>query len=252
MKRDIIVNFLEDYLRVKDFEDHCVNGLQIEGEDEVKKIITGVSLSQELIRKAIEKEAQMIMVHHGIFDSSLPNPLKLKGHMRERIAMLLKNDINLLGFHLPLDAHAEIGNNISLLNLFGLEKTGSLKYKSVDIGYIGEYKEAVDINDFVKMVNEKLNTNSYTILKGSKNVKKVGIISGGASPEYLSALEQGVGTYVSGDIHEFLVRSMEEEGINYINAKHYNTEKMGIQNLGELLKEKFEIDVEFVDVPCDI
>ena len=108
------------------------------------------------------------------------------------------------------------------------------------------------INNFVDLVNKKLNTNSYTILAGKKTVKKIGIISGGASPDFEIAAKLGADTYICGDIREGIVRAVEETKINFINAGHYNTEKLGIQNLGKLIEKRFKIKAEFIDVPCKI
>jgi len=248
-----IVKFCEDYLRVKDFKDFCVNGLQIEGTPKISKIITGVSLSKQLIETAIKKRVKMIIVHHGIFLRNIPSPLQLKGYMKERIKLLLENNINLLGFHLPLDAHPLIGNNISLLKLMDLKKVGDIDTPDYgNVGFIGELKSEMKFKDFADMINDKLNTNSYLISAGQKKIKQVGIISGGASPDFAIAKDLGVDTFVCGDIREEIVRAVEEARINFINAGHYNTEKLGIQNLGELVVKKFGAKVEFVDVPCDV
>lgn len=245
--RDEIIKFCGEYLKVKDFQDFCINGLQVEGEKEVKKIVTGVSLSQKLIQEALKKEAQMIMVHHGVFGNQLGNPPQIKGYLKGRLELLLENNINLAGFHLPLDAHPEIGNNVILAKKFGLSDL-----KPFDIGFVGELENEMDFNEFVNIVNNKLETDSYVIPGGAKNVKKVGVISGGSSPDFLEALEMGADTFVSGEVKEFVVRAVEESGINFINAGHYNTEKDGIYNLGELIKKELGIEHEFIDIPCDV
>ncbi len=247
IERQKIIKFCEDYLKVKDFEDYCINGLQVEGKEKISKIITGVSLSQRLIQEAINKKADMIMVHHGIFVNPIGSPPSIKGYTKGRLKMLLENNINLCGFHLPLDAHPEIGNNISLCKLLGVKKA-----KPFDVGYIGELEKEKDFRKFVSEVNQKLNIDALVIQAGPKKIKKIGIISGGASPEFVSAKEQGADTYICGDIREGVVRAIEESEINFINAGHYNTEKLGIQNLGKLVAKKFKVDVEFVDIPCEV
>lgn len=252
MDRNKIVKFCEEYLKVKNFTDFCINGLQVEGKKEVNKIITGVSWSKKLIEVAIKKRAQMIMVHHGLFGdyvmadriSKLP---QIKGVGRGRLKLLLEHDINLCGFHLPLDAHPVIGNNISLCKLLGVAKA-----VAVDIGFVGELKQAMNLKDFIDMVNAKLTINSYVIAAGPKKVKKVGIISGGSGSDYDKAVELGADIYITGEIRESIVRAVEEAKINFINAGHYNTEKLGIQNLGNLVAKKFRVKVEFVDVPNEV
>lgn len=251
--RNKIVKFCEEYLQVKNFKDYCHNGLQVEGDKKISKIITGVSFSQKLIKKAIEKNAEMIIVHHGIFSNQISSPPQIKGVLKNRLKLLFENDINLCGFHLPLDAHPAIGNNISLIKLLGLKKVGIIDTPNYgEIGFIGEIKQPTTFEKFVEIVNKKLNTKSYVIAGGLKDIKKIGIISGGASPDFKIAKELGADTYLCGDIRESVVRAVEEEGINFINAGHYNTEKLGVQNLGNLIAKKFRVKVEFVDIPCDI
>jgi len=248
-----IIKYCEEYLKTDKWQDYCHNGLQVEGAHKVNKIITGVSFSQALIEIAIKKHAKLIMVHHGIFKSQLPEPPEIKGVLRNRLKLLLENNINLAGFHLPLDAHPVIGNNISLIKLLGLKKTDVINSKMYgDIGFIGEYKEAMKFGDFYNLVSEKLETEPYAIPAGPRKVKRVGIISGGASPDFEAAVELGVDTYICGDVREEVVRAVEESKINFINAGHYNTEKLGIQNLGKLVEKKFSIKAEFVDIPCDV
>jgi dinuclear metal center YbgI/SA1388 family protein len=242
-----IIEYCQEYLETAKFDDGCYNGLQVEGKGEVKKIIAAVSLSEELIKKSLALQADMIMVHHGFFAGALPSPLELKGFNRQRLKMLLENDINLAGFHLPLDFHPEIGNNISLCKLLKIKDPEYLEG-----GYIGELPQKMDFQEFVQLVDKKLHTKSITIQAGPDRVKKVAIISGGASPEFILAKEAGADTYITGDIREHTVREVEEEKINFINAGHYNTEKLGIQNLGELVAKKFDVEVEFIDIPNEI
>lgn len=247
MNRDKIVKFCADYLRVDDFSDGCVNGLQVEGGAEVNRIITSVSFSRELIEMAIEKKAQMIMVHHGIFSNQTGMPPKILSVIRQRLKLLLENDISLCGFHLPLDAHPVIGNNISLCKLLGVKKV-----KPFDVGFYGELAESMEFKLFSEMVARKLDAKLYIMNEGKSRVKKIGIISGGASPDYLEASKLGLDVFICGDIREDVFWGIKEVKINFINAGHYNTEKLGIQNLGKLIAKKFKIEVEFVDIPCDI
>lgn len=246
-KRDKIIEFCDEYLKVKDFEDGCFNGLQVEGKEDTSKIVTGVSLSKTLIEKALEKQADMIMVHHGFFKSDVPSPLKITGYRRGRLKMLLENDINLAGYHLPLDAHPLIGNNISLAKMLGL-----VKNKPFSIGFIGELPKEMDFEKFRKKVEEQLCTHSFVIKAGKKKVKKVGIISGGASSYFEEAHLVGADVFLTGDIWEEVVRKVEEVEMNYISVGHYNTEKDGIRNLGNMVAKKFKIEVEFVDVPNEV
>ena len=245
--RNKIIRFCEDYLKVKDFHEDCCNGLQVEGTKEIEKIVLGVSWSQKLIQAAIKKNAQMIMVHHGLFFDQIDNPPKIGGYIANRLKLLMVNNINLIGFHLPLDTHPIIGNNISLCRLFGVKSV-----KPFDVGFVGEINKEISFKKFQYLVDSKLGIRSSSIAAGNNFVKRVGVISGGASPEFKLAKALGADTYITGDIRESVVEAINESEINFICAGHYNTEKLGIQNLGKLLAKKFRIKTEFVDIPCDI
>jgi dinuclear metal center YbgI/SA1388 family protein len=248
VSRNKIVRFCEDYLKVRGFEDHCLNGLQVQGAEQVEKIVTGVSLSQKLIQAAIAKNAQMIMVHHGLFESQLKKPPRITGYLKDRLKLLLENELNLCGFHLPLDAHPEIGNNISLCRLLGVEKNR----RPYDIGFIGELAKETTFAGFVGLVNRKLGVKAYALNSGLKKIKRIGVVSGGAASWFQGAVDAGADTFLCGEIQEPMVRMAEEISANFISAGHYNTEKLGINNLGELVSKKFKVQVEFVDIPCEI
>jgi len=247
VKRDKIIRFCDEYLKIKDFEDGCFNGLQVEGREDVSKIVTGVSVSKALIKKALERHADIIMVHHGFFVGDILSPLRLTGFQKERVKLLLENDMNLAGYHLPLDAHPVIGNNISLCKMLLVKKV-----KPFDVGFIGELEKEMDFEKFKKKVEVQLCTHSFAIAAGKKKVKKVAIVSGGDSPDFENAFFAGADVFITGDIRESVVRKIEEVGINFINAGHYNTEKEGVRNLGEMVAKKFKIEVEFVDVPNEV
>jgi dinuclear metal center YbgI/SA1388 family protein len=245
--RDAIVEFCAQYLKVDTFQDYCKNGLQVEGGDSVERIVTGVSFSRRLIEAAVQRKAQMLIVHHGIFGSQFGTPPVIKGFIRTRLKLLLENDISLCGFHLPLDAHPSIGNNISLCRLLGVART-----KPFSVGFIGELIKPVDFKNWLKTVEQTLDVKAFAIAAGPATIRKVAIISGAASPDFKIAAELGADTFLTGDIREDHVRSIEETGINFIHAGHYNTEKLGIQNLGRLIARKFKISVDYADIPCSV
>ena len=245
--RSKIVKFCEDYLNVKDFTDYCVNGLQVEGAEKIDKIVVGVSFSKKLIEATIKAKAQMLIVHHGLFGKLMNQPPQIKGFVKNRLKLLLENNINLCGFHLPLDAHMTIGNNASLCELLGVGKI-----KPFYVGFIGDLENQMPFSQFARLVEKKLATKIYSIAAGPKTVKKIGVVSGGAASEFILAAELGADVYLCGDIKESVVEAVKESQINFINAGHYNTERLGIQNLGNLLAKKFKVKVEFIDVPCEI
>lgn len=248
-----IVEHCQKYLNSNEFSDMCLNGLQVEGAIKTSKVISGVSLSQDLIRAAIKKKAKMLLVHHGIFDKHFPSPFNISGFKKERLKLLLENNINLVGFHLPLDAHPTIGNNIALLNMLGLVNPKPIATKEFgEIGFLGEFKNNVLLTEFIETVNKEIETESNIIKGGKKSIKTVGIVAGSASIVLETIKEVGADVFLTGEIKESTVRAAEELKINVIAAGHYNTEKLGIQNLGELIAKKFGVRHEFVDVPCEI
>ena len=245
--RNEIISFCCTFLNVTGFQDYCVNGMQVEGSMRVSRIVTGVSLSEKLIEETIARKAEMLVVHHGIFGNVIPNPPVFRGHWRKRLALLFENNITLCGFHLPLDAHSKIGNNISLCALLGVRNV-----RPLDVGFIGTLTRAETLKHFVDRVNKSLQTDSIVIDGGSKHIRRIAVISGGASGHFQQAADAGADTFLCGDMPEWNVRAIEETGINVINAGHYNTEKLGVQNLGKLISRKFGIPVEYVDVPCEV
>lgn len=246
-KRDAIVAFCQKYLKVKDFKDGCVNGLQVEGTPRIERIVTGVSLSQQLIEAALSKKAQMLIVHHGIFDNQVSRPPALQGILRKRLKLILEHDLNLCGFHLPLDAHPAIGNNTAICRRLGVKKL-----KPFEVGFIGELSRPVSFQAWRKTVERKLDVKTYVIAAGPKLIRRAAVISGGASPDFEQAAQLGADVFLCGDVREEVVRAVEEAGINFVNAGHYNTEKLGVQNLGNLISRRFRVPAQFVDIPCEV
>ena len=243
--RDAIVKFCQEYLNVKAFADHCHNGLQVEGLPEVRKIVTGVTFSMALAEAAVARGAQMIMVHHGICSKAVGQPPQIGGVLKERLKVLLQEDLSLCGFHLPLDAHAKIGNNVGLCKLLGVSKL-----KPFDVGYIGSLAKSVAFETFVRLVEKRIGVKAIAIAAGPKQVKRVAVLSGGSSGYVEDAARAGADLFLGGDLVESAVRTIDELGINFIGGGHYNTEKLGILNLGKLVSKKFGIPAEFVDIPC--
>ena len=246
-KRDDIIDYISDFLNVSEFEDLSANGLQVEGKTEIGKIILGVSVSERLFKTAIEQKADMVIVHHGAFWKNVTTPNILTGIFRKRMALLIKNDINLAAYHLPLDAHSEIGNNAQIMQRLNIEPI-----KQVEVGFLGRLNKPVPIKTFAETVNEKLQTNSLVFPSGSPNVQQLLVISGGSSRYYQLALDNDADTFLGGDMKENVVRELEEVGLNFIHAGHYNTEKFGVQALGEKLSQQFNLSCNFIDIPNPI
>ncbi len=247
MQRDKITTYLNELLKPELFKDYCPNGLQIEGKDEVKKIITGVTGCVELFEKAIAENADGILVHHGII-WNFERPV-YKGAYKKRVKMLLENDINLWAYHLPIDAHEQYGNNAILADLFGLiNKQGFGEYQGNYIGIKGETQETDPDYYFTKVKNE-LNPDAVIFPYGPKHIKTIGIISGGAQKEFNQAISQKIDMYITGEISEYNMHMAKEEKVHFVSAGHHITERFGVRKIGEILEKKFGLEAKFIDVP---
>ncbi|MBK2356667.1 Nif3-like dinuclear metal center hexameric protein [Francisella hispaniensis] len=237
-------NYLNTYFAIEQFKDYCPNGLQVQGDRDIKKVVTGVTASQKLIDQAIAENADAIIVHHGYFWKGENYPIV--GMKYQRIAKLIKNGIHLFGYHLPLDGHPEIGNNILLAKKLGLSnleffETGS----KPDISIIGSCD--LDLENFVNLIENKLDRKPTVIATKQQN-KKVAICTGGAQDFIEYAYQAGADTFISGEISERTTHTARELDINYIAAGHHATEKEGVKAIAELLKQKFNLESKFIDI----
>lgn len=239
-----IVQYCNILLEVDKFKDSAPNGLQIEGAEEVNCIVAGVTASEALIDAAIEHKADVLLVHHGYFwkgeDSCL---VGMKGR---RITKLIKNDISLLAYHLPVDAHQTFGNNAQLAIRFGLTIDGVLDEQG--IGKIGYLSEPMTLSEFSALVSTQLQRDPLVIPGGDHSVSKVGWCSGGAQKYLPKAVAMGVDTFLSGEISENTVHEARELGVHYLAAGHHATERDGIRTLAEHLGEKFGVSQYFIDI----
>jgi dinuclear metal center YbgI/SA1388 family protein len=239
--------YLQTLLNVASYTDACPNGLQIEGDCDISRIITGVSLSQELIEHAIEKQAQAIIVHHGIFWNK--EPLTILGLKKQRIQKLLGHGINLFAYHLPLDNHHELGNNIQLARNLAINP---ISYnKADDFIWQGTLVEAKTRLQFINMV-EKVLKRKPQVFGGDSllecHVGKIGWCTGGGQSLFNKAISLGVDVFLTGEVCEPIFDLAKESGVTYIAAGHYATERYGIYALGEHLKSKYQIEVDFVEI----
>jgi dinuclear metal center YbgI/SA1388 family protein len=246
MNRAELTNFLTTYLMVNDYSDDCPNGLQVAGNKQVKTIVTAVSASVELFEQAINEKADTLIVHHGII-WNFERPLYIGGY-RERVKLLLENNMNLYAFHLPLDAHPEIGNNALLCSQLGVQKFRPFgDYKGQNVGMFGEINRTGK-KSFFKKVKDVVGQEPVIFDYGPDEIKTVGIISGGAQKQFKDAINIGLDAFVTGEVSEHIMHYAKEEQIHFIAAGHYATEIFGIRALGNLLQKKFNLQVTFVDI----
>ncbi len=240
-----LVSYTNELLHINDFRDYAPNGLQVEGKSEVKKLVSGVTASEALIDAAIEQGADAILVHHGYFwGGEDPCLIGMKGR---RIKKLINHDISLLGYHLPLDAHPELGNNAGLAKLLGLVSEGVMDEQGV--GNYGLLKNPCSLGEFEKRVETALDRKPLAIAGGDHHVKRIAWCSGGAQKYLKAAAELGVDAYLSGEISENTVHEARELGVHYIAAGHHATERLGAQVLGQFLADHFDIVHQFIDIP---
>lgn len=228
------------------FQDYCPNGLQVEGRQQIKRIVSGVTASMALLEAARDSAADAIVVHHGYFWKS-ESPV-VTGMKRKRLQLLLQNDISLIAYHLPLDAHPEFGNNAQLARLLGIEITGGLQAGANPIGNIGKLAEAMWPEKFVEKIAQRLGRLPQFIAGGDHAIRRVAWCTGAAQNYIDQAAELGVDAFISGEISEQTVHSARELGIHFIAAGHHATERYGVSALGDYLANQLKIEHRFIDI----
>ncbi len=227
-------SYTNNLLDIKRFRDYAPNGLQVEGKSEVKTIVTGVTASQKLLDAAVEAGADAVIVHHGYFWKN-ESPV-IRGMKKRRIMTLLKHNISLFGYHLPLDAHPELGNNARLGALLGISSEGVMDERELQsVGNIGTLADALSLEAFGERVGQVLQRKPLLVSGGDHPIRRIAWCTGGAQGYIDKAHELGADAYLSGEVSENTVHSARENGIHYIAAGHHATERYGVQALGEHL-----------------
>ena len=244
MKREELVNYLDGLMMPGKFRDYCPNGLQVEGCSEVTRLVAGVTASQALLDVAVERGADAILVHHGYFWKGEDG--RVTGIRRRRMATLLANDINLLAYHLPLDAHPELGNNAQLALRLGWLPDG--RFGEQDIGWLGTVAEPCALSALAERVASVLERQPLVVGDEARPIRRIAWCSGGAQGYFEQAIALGVDAYLSGEISEQTVHLARERGVAYLAAGHHATERYGVQALAENLARQFGITCDFVDL----
>jgi len=243
----MLLNDLADYnaslMQTGLFKDYCPNGVQVEGRAEVRRIATGVTASQQVLDEAISWGADAVLVHHGYFWRN--EDATIVGVKKRRIAQLLRNEVSLLAYHLPLDAHSELGNNAQLGKLLGLVAQG--RFGEQNIAWMGVLERPQLLNQFVQQITHDLQRAPQVIGNGAKKICKVAWCSGGAQSYFEAAITHGVDAYITGEISEQNFHLANETGVAFISAGHHATERLGIRALGEHLAKQFNLEHRFFD-----
>ncbi len=242
-----LVAYIDDFLSVQKIKDYCPNGLQVEGADTVSKIVGGVTASQALIDKAVELNADAILVHHGYFWKGEPEPIV--GIKHKRIKTLIENNLSLLAYHLPLDMHPEVGNNVQLLKQLGFVLSGSLEPSNPrSVGVAAKLPTPMSAQALIKHISDVLGRECVHIGDEDKLIESIGVCTGAAQGMIEHAVNAKLDAYLSGEISEPTVHISRESGVNYFSAGHHATEKGGVRALGSHLVDRFGIDFQFVDI----
>ena len=241
MQLDELYHFCDDFLAIDDFQDYCPNGLQVEGRAQVQRLVSGVSASLALIEAAIEQDADAILVHHGYFWKG--ESASLTGFKGRRIKRLMQRDISLLAYHLPLDFHAQVGNNAQLARRMGWLVTG--QQEGV---WIGETATPMSPDQLLDELGEKIDGNPLLIAGGGHAVHRIAWCTGAAQSYIEKAAALGVDAFISGEISEQTVHIARELGLHYIAAGHHATERYGVQALGQVIADRFQIAHEYIEI----
>ena len=244
MERAEMQCYLDNLLEVGRFRDYSPNGLQVEGRAEIRRIVCGVTASQALLDAALARDADAVLVHHGYFWRG--EDACITGLRRKRLGTLLGSDINLFAYHLPLDAHPELGNNAQLGRLMGWTPEG--RFGEQDIGWIGQLAQPTLAELLVRQLAARLGREPLLLGEPARAVKRIAWCTGGAQGYFEQAIACGVDCFVSGEASEQTTHLARESGVVYLAVGHHASERYGVQALGAHLAERWGLEVDFVDV----
>jgi dinuclear metal center YbgI/SA1388 family protein len=241
-----LCQFLDRCLEPDRFQDYCPNGLQVQGRGTVQRLATGVTASQRLLDEAIAWGADAILVHHGYFWKG-EDPVVV-GMKRRRLASLLANDVSLLAYHLPLDAHPTLGNNARLGELLGLDDFEPLQTGDQGVGNIASLEQPLTAGELVARLAEITGREPLHIGEPDASLTRVAWCTGAAQSYIEAAVAAGADVFITGEASEPTVHVAREEGIHFIAAGHHATERYGVQALGEHVAEALSLEHRFIDM----
>jgi dinuclear metal center YbgI/SA1388 family protein len=246
-----VISYLDELLAIGDFQDYGPNGLQVPGADEVSRVATGVSSHLELFERAADLEAQLVVAHHGLFWDFLPR--SLTPAMKQRLRVLFDRDMSLAAYHLPLDAHPEVGNNALICAALGLERAEPFgEHRGQTVGFVGRSAEGVPFDELRGRCARAFGQEPFVWDAGPERVHSIGIVSGAAASNLGEAIAKGLDAFLTGEPAEHVMADARESGTHFIAAGHYATETFGVRRIGELLEAEFGLEHHFVEVPNPI
>jgi dinuclear metal center YbgI/SA1388 family protein len=243
--RNEIETWLREQLAVERFKDYGPNGLQVEGRAAVRKVASGVTASRAFIEAALQVGADTLLVHHGLFWRGQDG--RLTGWLRERVALLVRNDLNLLAYHLPLDAHPRLGNNAQLGLRLGLQ--ADARFGDQDLGFIGDAGAIADVAALGARVAQALGREALVVAGDGRPLRRVAWCTGGAQGFFEAAVAAGADAFLTGEISEPQTHLARETGVAFLACGHHATERYGAPALGAELAARFGLEHVFIDVP---
>jgi dinuclear metal center YbgI/SA1388 family protein len=238
-----LVRALDELLEPARFADMGPNGLQVPGTRPVRRVVTGVTAQRELIERAVQAEAELVLVHHGLFWDF--QPTGLTPVQAERLRPLFAHGIGLAAYHLPLDAHPELGNNALLAGALGA--AGHVPFD--DVGRGASFAEPVPAAELFERVATVTGREPLVFDAGPPAVRRIAIVSGGAAGRLDRAIAGGYDAFLTGEPRENVMADAREAGIHFIAAGHYATETFGVRALGDWLAARFGVEHLWVDIP---
>ncbi|OUR97157.1 Nif3-like dinuclear metal center hexameric protein [Halobacteriovorax marinus] len=247
VKRKELEKFLNSLLNIYQFTDYGPNGLQVEGKSEIKKIAFAVSATKHSIDEAVRNGADALVVHHGLF-WKFHGTRPLKGAFSKRVFPLVRSEMNLFGYHLPLDAHPEVGNAFALAHKLDLEELKPFgDYKGSPTGIKGKFKSPMDRAELAKTLETILGHSViFSKPEDDHKIKSMGIITGGANSEWYQAMKDGLDSYLTGEMSEHDWHESAEAGITMFAGGHNATEQFGIQLLMKRVQREFNAECFFI------
>lgn len=246
-----LVSWLDQSMSSARYRDYCPNGLQVEGKRTIRRLVTGVTASEALLRAAIAQQADAILVHHGWFWKNEDS--RIQGMKRTRLALALQHDLNVIAYHLPLDAHPQWGNNAQLGEVLGITPDRQPDGTPATFGpdnlvWSGTLPEPMSLRAFAAEVDARLRRSPLVVGDPDRPVRRVAWCTGGAQGMITDAVQAGVDVYVSGEASEPTAHIARESGIAFIGAGHHATERYGVLALGQEIGKRFGIAVDFIDI----
>lgn len=246
-----IVGFLDELLDAEGWDDYGPNGLQVPGPAQTGRVATGVSAHLELFRRAAEADADLLLTHHGLFWDF--HPRALSPQMKARLEALFAADLALAAYHLPLDAHPEVGNNALICQALGFERSEPFgQARGRPIGFVGRHAEGIPAAELVSRCAAALGQDPLVFDAGPDVVRSIGVVSGAGASMVSDAAALGLDALLTGEPAEHVMADAREAGLHFLAAGHYATETLGIRRLGELVAERFGVEHVFIDVPNPI